>query len=815
MRRSWSLIISVGIATAIAPNAIAAPTIVGRVGLVAAGHLPARALGTPLLGKRSDDGRALVTVRIPGGAARLRQAGFEARPLAGDIADLRVTPADLRRVMALPGVITIEERRILHPLLDASAPAIGAPAARAESGLDGTGTLVAVVDTGADFRHADLRHADGTTRIAAILDFMHDRTSLHPELPDYNGGAVWLQPDVDATLAAEAGGPAPSDPVTEVDLNGHGTHVSGIAASNGLATGNGLPAGRYVGIAPGAQLVVVQGTHGDASFTDSDVIEGLQFAVDTGVRLGLPVVANLSLGSNSGPHDGTSDLEMAIDALFPADQPGRAIVIAAGNEGGRDQHAGAWALDGSVTLDVDTPNSSFADAELAFELWRTGSFAITVVSPAGHRYGPVNAGGFLNGPMTTEGQVLVDNGASSGPRADGRQTASVTVAGPAGGAPASGRWSLVFAGHATRWDVWISEDTGGNTPAHFVDRVDEDGRIDMPATAHNAISVGSFITRNAWTTVDGDPVQRGGVVGQPSVFSSSGPTSDNRFAPDVIAPGEYVLSALSQDATPDNPASAFFVAPGNHLTWGDDGVHGVLRGTSQAAPHVVGAVALLFQANPTLTAVAAREILRTTARDGGAGYTPKLGFGQLDVLTAVRFARGDRGMSVSASASSIGVSRDVVPPGDETSVVTVTPRADNGMPLGTGHDVVITATAGDATGDVVDLGFGRYERTFAAHAPRGTAAVVTAVVDGVTLSTHPAIHIVNARSEIGAPFAAGGGCATTGVTANTAGASGRPSALLWALAMACLALAGSLSRAVAGAVRRKSRRRAAGRTLDA
>ena len=59
------------------------PTVIGRLGLVAAGHLPADALGT---GTR--DGRALLTVRIPGGSATLRRAGFDAQPLVADIAQL-------------------------------------------------------------------------------------------------------------------------------------------------------------------------------------------------------------------------------------------------------------------------------------------------------------------------------------------------------------------------------------------------------------------------------------------------------------------------------------------------------------------------------------------------------------------------------------------------------------------------------------------------------------------------------------------------------------------------------------------------------
>jgi hypothetical protein len=192
-------------------------------------------------------------------------------------------------------------------------------------------------------------------------------------------------------------------------------------------------------------------------------------------------------------------------------------------------------------------------------------------------------------------------------------------------------------------------------------------------------------------------------------------------------------------------------------------------------------------------------VLRVTARDGAIGFTPKLGFGTLDVLAAARYVRGARGATVSATASSVGVSRDVVPPGDDTTVVTVTPRSDDGTPLGPGHAVSIDASAGDPTGDVVDVGSGRYERTFAAHAPRGSTAIVRVLVDGVALAAHPAIHFVDARSEIGAPFAAGGGCAITDTPA--------PASAAVLSALAALGWAGSR-------LRRKSRPHRRGRTLD-
>jgi subtilisin family serine protease len=739
----------------LASTAAARPLLVGRVGMILRDEMPSRALA-----QTHADERALVTARAKHGADALRLAGFDAQPLAGDVAMVRVTSEELRRLARLPDVVAIEERRLLYPLLDVSGPMVGAPAARAETGLDGSGVLIATVDTGLDFRHADFRKADGMTRVAAILDLANPRGTLHPEIADYAGGAVWLRSDIDAVLLAEAAGMSPSQPVLEKDTLGHGTHVAGIAASNGLATGHGLPAGRYVGMAPGAGLLIAQASRAGNSFSDADFIAACRFVVDQATALGRPFVLNVSLGGPGGGHDGTSNLEVALDALFPEGQPGRALVVAAGNNGALDQHAGAWALDGDADVALSVPTSAQPDAQLAIELWYTGALSIAVETPSGRSVDPVAQGASGDSGSTDAGRILIDNGASSPPRADGRQAATIALIGNPGLAPIAGTWKLHLRGRAVRWDAWMTEVPASGGSARFVDHIAEDDRLSLPATARNAIVVGSFISRNSWKKVDGSSVTDALELGSPSSFSSMGPTADGRFAPDLLAPGEYVISALSMDAPPTTTQSDFFVGPSDpSFAWADDGVHGVLCGTSQAAPHVAGAVALLLQANPMLTPANLREILRTAAKDGGHGFSPRQGFGALDVLAALRSARGIRGTQVSATASSVGLSRDLVPPGDQTTTVSVTPRSADGVPLGAGHQVTIRTSAGSPVGATVDAGFGRYEQAIEAHATAGTVATVTAVVDGVVLAAHPSIYFVRSRSEVGRPFAAGGGCA--------------------------------------------------------
>ncbi|HEY7953967.1 MAG TPA: S8 family serine peptidase [Polyangia bacterium] len=776
----------------------AAPRLSPRVRLVASGALAARTIGDPAT---PQDDRALVTVRVRGGAAALAKAGFVARTLDGnELVAVRADAGELARLSSLPGVIAIEERRILWPLLDAAGPAVHAPEARQESGLDGTGVLVGVVDTGVDVRHADLRSSDGKTRIAALLD-LSESDDRHPELAQF-GGAVWTESEIDAALAAEAAGMMPAVPVGEKDVNGHGTHVSAIAISNGLATARGLPAGRYVGMAPAAELISVQATHGGSAFTDVDVLDGCRFAVFEAGALSRPLALNLSLGGPGGAHDGSTNLEQGLDALFPADQPGRVLVVAAGNDGLRDLHAGGFGADGEVLVPLDTSMAQTADGTIAIELWYAGALSISVETPGGFRSPKVSPGksGTANSPK--EGQILVDD-ASNGPRSDGLSSASITLVGPAGASPPEGTWKIRLDGKAARWDAWILDAPPTASFPRFTDHVSEDDRLDLPATAHDAITVGSFISRNQWTTVDGKLISRPIELGVPSSFSSPGPTSDGRFAPDLLAPGEFVAAALSVDAPPDQPTSAFFVDGSPTFAWADDGLHGILRGTSQAAPMVAGAAALLLQADPTLTGNAIREILRATARplEGSLGYSPRTGFGALDLLAAVRYQRGLRGQAVSASLSTVGVSRDALPPGDEETRVTVTPRDGSGAPLGPGRAVSIDLPLDDGTSDapagpVLDAGFGRYERDFFAHARLGAVGTVLATVDGVALAERPQVFFVEDRSEIGRTL--GGGCATSGSRSEERGLI----LLLFALALA------------GGGWLRNSRRRLGRSTLD-
>jgi hypothetical protein len=160
---------------------------------------------------------------------------------------------------------------------------------------------------------------------------------------------------------------------------------------------------------------------------------------------------------------------------------------------------------------------------------------------------------------------------------------------------------------------------------------DNEKTVGMPGTSSKAITVGSYITRFTWPAWDGGQYSFSGAtdrVGDYSFFSSVGPTADGRQKPDISAPGEAIVSALS---------SAVNMA-GNEAMMSPDGKHQVLQGTSMAAPHVTGATALLLGINPPFTADQIKTLLTTTAiSDAFATGLPNViwGFGKMDVPTAM------------------------------------------------------------------------------------------------------------------------------------------------------------------------------------
>jgi serine protease AprX len=114
------------------------------------------------------------------------------------------------------------------------------------------------------------------------------------------------------------------------DQYGHGTHVAGLIAGNSLVYPTGHWAhGKYMGVAPRANLVSVKVSDDDGNTTVLDVIYGIQFAVDNKAAYGIQVI-NLSLSSTVAESYRTDPLDAAAESAWFS---GLVVVTAAGNEG--------------------------------------------------------------------------------------------------------------------------------------------------------------------------------------------------------------------------------------------------------------------------------------------------------------------------------------------------------------------------------------------------------------------------------------------------------------------------------------------------
>lgn len=175
-------------------------------------------------------------------------------------------------------------------------------AEQAWSQANGTGALVAVIDTGVDLDHPDL---------APNLVVYSDADMVEPAGTCRRDGK-----GKNARIVCTQDGPQ--------DKNGHGTHVAGIIAA---ATNNGVG---VAGVAPGAKILPVRVLDAEGSGTTEQIASGIKYAVDKGAD-----VLNLSLGFLSGVDQVVKiigELEPVYAAIDYAVANGAVVVFAAGND---------------------------------------------------------------------------------------------------------------------------------------------------------------------------------------------------------------------------------------------------------------------------------------------------------------------------------------------------------------------------------------------------------------------------------------------------------------------------------------------------
>lgn len=560
----------------------------------------------------------------------------------GRVVTATVPLADLDRLVRHRDVVFVEPAEGLAlPTLAGMANGAAAPELSEREiphrGLhrEGAGVLVGIIDVqGFDFAHPDFLDDRGRTRFERIWDQGGDR---RPPPKDFAYGAEFSRPQLDAAIAAARTLKVPPHEIerqSQMATGSHGTHVASIAAGNRGIARRATLAGVLVSLAPG------EWDDRRRSFYDSTrIAHAVDYLLQLGRELKMPVSINVSLGTNGHAHDGSSPVSRWIDAALSA--PGCALCVAAGNAGQEKPefatdlgyvmgriHASGQLMATGLTRDLlwNVVGNGRADiSENELEIWYAAQdeFAVSVRSPDGVWTKPVQPRQYIENRQLAAGCMLSVYNELYHP-ANGANYIAVYLSplmtrGGAVGIPA-GTWKVRLHGidvRDGRYHGWIERDDPRpirrttdrelwNFPSYFAAETNvDDSSVSSLACGNRVISVANLAT----------------AIERINITSSEGPTRDGRPKPDIAAPGTDVVAAKGfADA---------------------DDAWVAMTGTSMASPYACGVAALMLATRPTLTAAQIEAIMRRTARPlPGAtyGWVKNAGYGVLNPALCIEEA---------------------------------------------------------------------------------------------------------------------------------------------------------------------------------
>jgi hypothetical protein len=362
------------------------------------------------------------------------------------------------------------------------------------------------------------------------------------------------------------------------------------------------------------------------------VLDAIRYIMNVANTPTTPVVINCSFGSFTGEIDGSADICQQVNTLLTNNTNGRAIVWSAGNYGDIGFHAaGTVPASGSPPVELEFTMSAGDTKRRYLSIAYTGSnLEIQLISPVGGAPGTVPwvAPGAVGSSPTANGTIAGGNpGSVIVNNSPNRIT--INIAPPTSGTPpvignnvantVTAKWKIQLRNTIatpTPFDAFcIYGSTSDSKALRFLNQTSSNRTLNEESSGAECISVGSYA-----------------VGGQLAPSSSRGPTLDGRTKPDLAAPGVNITSAaIAKDREGDGLKNCcceccqdYYVGKG---------------GTSMAAPHITGSVALMLHKNPNLPHSQIKTLLTNNA-DGRPGDAPPAdnvgwGAGKLSTMNSV------------------------------------------------------------------------------------------------------------------------------------------------------------------------------------
>lgn len=526
--------------------------------------------------------------------------------------------------------------RAIAPTLDKSKEFFNAGSIQTGKGVGvpftGKGVVVGFCDIGIDPLHPTFLDADGRSRIKKLVQYV-ENAGIRIELEGDEAYTNWMTDNPDMY---------------------HATHVCGILAGGGAGT-------PYAGIAVDADIVATVST-----LTEVGLLAGVEDIIDYAKEVGKPAVINISVGSYTGPHDGSSLFSQYLDMCAEE----AVIVLSSGNEGSNK-------ISLITDFTADMPDVAFRLGNKAWDQYKmygvtdiwSGSASPISVSLGLYDSNEKRVVKWLDPFRLAEGENVsycwsdkdynVDSLPFDGELMavgdidpeNGRHVTSLGYEFTSAERSSEGGWARYEL--AVRVSAEPGEDLEVYADGSYTRLMGISGNplpssvrsVSDLACGFNVISVGMYGNRDSVPMSYPEVFQDDGVYWESTGYvpgaavenSSYGTLRDGRVTPLTTAPGADLMSAASRP---------FFQAYPFHPHLRLDGSLWVnMGGTSMASPYVAGYIATWLEAVPALTSTEIRRIIAESNRlDIENPDDPHVGAGYFDPVAGLKLALQSAGV---------------------------------------------------------------------------------------------------------------------------------------------------------------------------